>query len=92
MGWIHHGTSKDSHAIQPLILLQPSTGMIFVNPLLNMSEAAAQMQELKAFATKTLGATFSLSLQPDFLSFFNEFLLDTGVVSLTVWPLGKPSV
>ncbi|OJT09758.1 hypothetical protein TRAPUB_13717, partial [Trametes pubescens] len=59
--------------------ITPSTGMIFVNPLLDMSEAAAQMQELKTFSTKTLGATFSLSLQPDFLSFFNEFLLDTGV-------------
>ena len=55
--------------------------MIFANPLLNMSQAEQEMASLKQFVTHSLGATFSLTLQPSFLTFFNNFLLKTGVVS-----------
>ena len=47
-----------------------------------MTQAAAEMAEMQSFATQELGATFSLTLQPSFLSFFNTFLLTTGVVRL----------
>ena len=55
--------------------------MIFANPLLNMSQAEQEMASLQQFVTQSLGATFSLTLQPSFLTFFNNFLLKTGVVS-----------
>ncbi|KAI0353743.1 FAD-binding domain-containing protein [Trametes cingulata] len=64
--------------------ITPRTTMILVNPLLNLSQAASEMEELRSFVTEELGATFSLTLQPTFLSFFNEFLLTTGV------PVGLP--
>ncbi|RPD52974.1 FAD-binding domain-containing protein [Lentinus tigrinus ALCF2SS1-7] len=64
--------------------ITPKTGMIFANPLLNMSQAEQEMASLKQFVTTTLGATFSLTLQPSFLTFFNNFLLTTGV------PVGLP--
>ena len=55
--------------------------MVFTNPLINMSQAAAEMAGLEDFATIQLNAPFSLTLQPSFLSLFNEFLLPNAVVS-----------
>ena len=53
--------------------------MVFTNPLINMSQAAKEMETLKGFAA-SVNATYSLTLQPSFLAFFNAFLLKTGVV------------
>ncbi|KAI0333866.1 FAD-binding domain-containing protein [Cubamyces sp. BRFM 1775] len=65
-------------------VIAPGTGIVFTNPLINMSQATAEMAGLEAFATNQLKVPFSLTLQPTFLSLFNEFLLPNGV------PVGLP--
>ncbi|KAH9893386.1 FAD-binding domain-containing protein [Cubamyces lactineus] len=67
-------------------VIAPGTGMVFTNPLINMSQAAAEMAGLEDFATNQLNAPFSLTLQPSFLSLFNEFLLPNAV------PVGLPFI
>ncbi|RPD54851.1 FAD-binding domain-containing protein [Lentinus tigrinus ALCF2SS1-7] len=62
-----------------------TTGAIFANPLINETQAASEMASLKDFLAILPNATFSLSTQPSFLTFF-----DTFAAILDAVPVGLP--
>ncbi|TFY55055.1 hypothetical protein EVJ58_g8490 [Rhodofomes roseus] len=64
----------------------PKGSMLFVNPFLSMAQAEEQMASLQQFVTTNLGATFTLTLQPSFLTMFNNFLLPPAL------PVGLPFI
>ncbi|KAI0683912.1 FAD-binding domain-containing protein [Cerioporus squamosus] len=61
-----------------------TTGAIFANPLINITQAKTEMASLANFVSTLPNATFSISEQPSYLSFFNTFepILDTTPVGL----------
>lgn len=61
--------------------------MIFANPLLNASAAEQSLQGLKTFVTQTLGGNFSVTIEPSYLSFYNDFLRNNEVVRIKIWEL-----
>ncbi|KAF8885912.1 FAD-binding domain-containing protein [Mucidula mucida] len=65
----------------------PRQSIIFTNPILGIKEAADDMAELQAFLDSLADSTstFSLTVIPSFLSFFNEFLASSV-------PVGVPSI
>ncbi|KAF8885929.1 hypothetical protein CPB85DRAFT_1336853 [Mucidula mucida] len=65
----------------------PRQSIIFTNPILEIEEAADDMAELQAFLDSLADSTstFSLTVIPSFLSFFNEFLASSV-------PVGVPSI
>ncbi|TFK91561.1 FAD-binding domain-containing protein [Polyporus arcularius HHB13444] len=61
-----------------------TSGAIFANPLISMAQAESEMASLANFVATFPNATFSISEQPSFLTFFNTFkpILDTTPVGL----------
>lgn len=55
--------------------------MTFVNPLLNMSTAAAVMKPLQQLVTSELNGTFLLQRTDSYLSFYDQFVDPTSLVS-----------
>ncbi|KAI0708921.1 FAD-binding domain-containing protein [Cerioporus squamosus] len=62
-----------------------TTGAIFANPFLNLTQAANEMATLQDFVTNVMMGTFTLSFHPSFLSFLNMYGTTLGTI-----PVGLP--
>lgn len=50
---------------------------------MNLSEAITSMSSFRELVANKLNGTFSLVMEPSYLTFFNKYLNDTGVVGLS---------
>ena len=60
--------------------MQHTTGAIFANPFLNLTQAANEMASLQDFVTNVMNGTFTLSFHPSFLSFLNMYGTTLGTI------------